>query len=68
MSPVSGSWWWTTNPAFAALLARVLALADYEVDVAANGHEALDRVRDHRCHLLITDIEMPEMNGLDVGQ
>ena len=52
------------EPSVRALLARVLALADYEVDVAANSHDALDRVRDHECHLLITDIDMPEMNGL----
>ena len=52
------------EPSIRDLLVRALALADYEVDVAANGHDALDRVREHGCHLLITDIEMPEMNGL----
>lgn len=46
------------------LLAKTLALAEYEVDLAAGGAEALDRL--HRAHydLVITDLKMPGVDGM----
>lgn len=48
------------------LLSRTLTLADYEVDVAADGQMALDRMRIINYDLLITDLRMPEVDGLSV--
>ena len=48
------------------LLAKTLALADYDVDVAANGQVALEQVRRNGYSLLITDLKMPGLDGLSV--
>lgn len=45
-------------------LARILAGAGYDVVSAGNGSEALDYLRGTDVELVITDICMPEMNGL----
>jgi len=37
--------------------------AGYRVEVAANGEEALARMAEHRPDLVLTDIEMPVMDG-----
>jgi YesN/AraC family two-component response regulator len=36
------------------------------VDIARNGHEALESYRNNRPDLLITDMYMPEMNGIEL--
>ena len=48
------------------LLAKTLALAEYEVDTAADGASALDRLRERRgaYDLMIADLRMPGMDGL----
>ena len=43
----------------------LLERAGYEVDSAANGREALRRWRECPGDLVITDIHMPEKNGLE---
>ena len=48
------------------LLAKTLALAEYEVDVAPDGRSALDRMRIYSYDLLIADLKMPGMDGLAV--
>ena len=48
------------------LLAIVLKRDGYEVLVAENGRTALDLLRRERVDILITDIRMPEMNGVDL--
>ena len=48
------------------LLAKTLALAEYEVDVAPDGRSALDRMRMYPYDLLIADLKMPGMDGLTV--
>lgn len=48
------------------LLAKTLALAEYEVDTAADGRTALDRLRQERYDLLIADLKMPGIDGLSV--
>lgn len=45
-------------------LAKLLSREGYEIATAANGHEALDFLRDNETELIITDINMPEMNGI----
>jgi excisionase family DNA binding protein len=48
------------------LLAKTLALAEYDVDVAPDGRSALDRMRLSAYDLLIVDLKMPGMDGLAV--
>ena len=48
------------------LLSKTLALADYDVDVAHDGRAALQRMRLFNYDLLITDLNMPGMDGLTV--
>jgi excisionase family DNA binding protein len=48
------------------LLAKTLALAEYDVDVAPDGRSALERMRLYPYDLLIADLKMPGMDGLAV--
>lgn len=46
-------------------IAVALAAAGYETDEAANGLDALERMRRHLPDLVLLDMRMPRMNGLD---
>jgi excisionase family DNA binding protein len=48
------------------LLAKTLALAEYDVDLAPDGRTALERLRMIPYDLLITDLKMPGIDGLAV--
>ena len=48
------------------LLAKTLALAEYDVDLAPDGRAAIDRLRISPYDLLITDLKMPGVDGLTV--
>jgi excisionase family DNA binding protein len=48
------------------LLAKTLALAEYDVDMAPDGRTALERLRIIPYDLLITDLKMPGVDGLTV--
>ena len=48
------------------LLAKTLALADYDVDTASDGRSALERLRLYSYDLLIADLKMPGIDGLSV--
>ena len=52
----------------AKMLIKRLESAGYEVRWGANGAEALDLIRDDPPDLIISDIEMPEMNGYQLCQ
>ncbi len=45
-------------------LSKILAREGYEVASAGNGLEALNYLRSRDVELIITDINMPEMNGM----
>jgi two-component system response regulator DesR len=54
------------------VLGALAALLEMEGDIAVvgqarNGKDALEAVRTHKPDVFITDIEMPEMTGLDVA-
>jgi two-component system chemotaxis response regulator CheY len=52
-----------------ALIKRVIKLADVPVEAileASNGAEGLDLLRSNDVHLLLTDINMPVMNGAEM--
>lgn len=53
----------------AELLASTLEEAGHKVAaVAANGREAIEFLRKSRCNVIISDWEMPEMNGVQLCQ
>jgi CheY-like chemotaxis protein len=48
------------------LLDRHFRFSGYEVLQAENGKDALVTMADHRVHVVISDIQMPVMNGVDL--
>lgn len=52
----------------AASIAFVLSEGPYEITLAHNGHEALTHLRDTRYDLVLSDLEMPGMNGYELLQ
>lgn len=51
------------EPTQRLIVARWLRRAGYEVDTACNGREALEKLKHGHYPLLVTDWEMPEMDG-----
>jgi two-component system, cell cycle response regulator CpdR len=49
-------------------LERALVKAGYEVAVADNGKDALDRLKQEPFTLLLTDIVMPLMDGIELAR
>jgi DNA-binding NtrC family response regulator len=47
-------------------LSEFLTLQGYTVSIAANGREALDLLRDYSADIVITDLKMPEIGGLQL--
>jgi CheY-like chemotaxis protein len=47
------------------LFVDILVPKGYEVVVAANGHEALERAREAAFDVVFLDIKMPGMNGVE---
>ncbi|MBU1775782.1 MAG: response regulator, partial [Gammaproteobacteria bacterium] len=54
------------SPVEAEVLRRTLAKAGYAVSVAHNGEEALQAAHTHRPALVLSDINMPVMNGFQL--
>lgn len=52
------------EPTQRLIMARLLKRAGYEVDTADNGREALEKLKSGDFQLLISDWEMPEMDGI----
>lgn len=50
------------------LCQRILTAEGYRVEIARTGREALERARESFFDLLLTDIKMPGMNGLETAQ
>lgn len=53
------------NPINQELLAEILERLEYSVDVANNGKIALDQVEKGPYDLILMDIQMPEMDGIE---
>jgi CheY-like chemotaxis protein len=45
----------------------ILQKLGYRADVAANGHEVLDAVERQRYDIILMDVQMPEMDGLEAA-
>ena len=51
------------SPVEAEMLRRILVRSGYRVTLAKNGEEALQALREHPCALVMSDINMPVMDG-----
>jgi DNA-binding NtrC family response regulator len=51
---------------FAERLKRNLELAHFSVDIAVNGSDAIPRLRNQNFDLVVTDIRMPEVGGIEL--
>ncbi|QJQ32625.1 response regulator [Sphingomonas lacunae] len=56
------------DEAMRSYLARALQRNGYDVTTAATGREALELVESGTFDLLLTDIVMPEMDGIELAQ
>jgi len=56
------------SPVALDLQARLVSSRGYQVDRAINGLEAWKAIRDGNHQLLVTDVEMPEMDGIALIQ
>jgi len=48
------------------MLRSILEMRDFQVFAAADGHEALNILDKHRVDIIISDLKMPEMSGLEL--
>jgi CheY-like chemotaxis protein len=48
------------------MLARHFRFLGYSVDTASNGREAISRLEETRTDIVISDIMMPQMNGVEL--
>ncbi len=53
------------NPVNQLVLCRTLEKLGHKTAVAADGYEALDQMREKAFDLILMDIQMPEMNGIE---
>ncbi len=54
------------EPDAVELLQEFLTAKGYDVLTASDGEEALRQVKEHRPHLILLDVRMPKLNGLEV--
>ncbi len=47
-------------------LVDLLEIEGYEIEVAIDGEQAMEKVRDHQPHLVILDLMLPKASGYDV--
>ena len=54
------------NPNMSSLLAEMLELFDYVSERAGDGTEALEKLEGQKFSMVITDLRMPTMTGLEL--
>lgn len=54
------------EPNIVRLIQVNLERQGYQVETATNGRQALDKIRANRPDLLVSDVMMPEMDGLEL--
>ena len=54
------------SPTIRNLVAKALGEAGFQVITAENGKQAMERMADHRPDLILSDIDMPVMNGIEL--
>src|ERR687887_2389387 len=56
------------EPNILDVISMALRFQGFEVEMAANGRDALAAVRTFKPHLMLLDIMLPDMEGFDVAQ
>lgn len=56
------------NPNMSALLSEMLEVFDQESEIAADGFQALDELKSGNFSMVITDMRMPKMSGMELLQ
>lgn len=56
------------EPSIRALLKAILEQRGHQVDLVADGRAAIERVSAHRYGVILLDVRMPDMSGLEVFQ
>jgi CheY-like chemotaxis protein len=56
------------NPNMSSLLSEMLEVFDYQSVRANDGLEAIEKIQQNEISLVITDMRMPKMSGLDLLQ
>ena len=54
------------DPSMASSLTEILDIKGFEVRAATCGAEALQILRDHPVDVMLTDVRMPDMNGVEL--
>lgn len=54
------------EPGMRDMLSYELSFRDYAVVTAVNGEDALDKIGKEKFHLVISDVKMPRMDGLEM--
>jgi CheY-like chemotaxis protein len=54
------------HPSMAKTLADIMSVKGFDVYAAYSGVEALKFLQDHTVHILLTDVRMPDMNGVEL--
>ena len=54
------------DPGVLAMLSQTLDRSGYDVQSAVDGSEALNKIRDNQFNLVITDVRLPKVNGLQL--
>ena len=56
------------DPSMADSLTEILDIKGFEVRAANCGAEALQMLRDHPVDVMLTDVRMPDMNGVELSR
>ena len=54
------------EPKMCHLIKQILKREGYQIDVSFSGIEALQKIKSFNYHLLLTDLEMPEVDGIEL--
>ncbi len=54
------------EPEMCHLIKQILKQDGYQIDVSFSGIEALQMIKSFNYHLLLTDLEMPEVDGIEL--
>ena len=49
-----------------ALFRHVLDIAGYQTEIMLNGKEAMDRLEAFQPHIVLLDLQLPGMSGMDI--
>jgi CheY-like chemotaxis protein len=54
------------HPSMAKTLADIMSIKGFDVYSAYSGAEAIEILQKHTVHILLTDVRMPDMNGVEL--